>query len=73
MDPDEQLIFAVQRVQTGAEIHKLNNLLHQYVSACFIEDRKLAKHTEQQLRAFVREKNRERSTSRKVMRMPATC
>jgi hypothetical protein len=31
MKPDAELMLAVQRNQTGAEIHKLNNLLHQYM------------------------------------------
>jgi hypothetical protein len=73
MEPDEQLIFAVQRVQTGAEIHKLNNLLHQYMCACFVDDRSLAEHTQQKLMAFVGEKNRERNKNRRVMRVPARC
>jgi hypothetical protein len=32
MKPDWGLIVAVERNQTGSNIHKLNNLLHQYVS-----------------------------------------
>ena len=38
MKPDWGLIVAVERNQTGADIHKLNNLLHQYVCACHTEN-----------------------------------
>ena len=56
MKPDAGLIVAVQRVQTGAEIHKLNNLLHQYVCACHMENRKLADRARHELIAVVIEK-----------------
>ena len=56
MKPDVGLIVAVQRVQTGAEVHKLNNLLHQYVCACQLEDRKLADRARHELIAVVMEK-----------------
>ncbi len=42
MKPDMGLIVAVQRNQTGADVHKLNNLLHQYVCACYTENDTLA-------------------------------
>jgi hypothetical protein len=42
MKPDVSLIVAVQRNQTGADIHKLNNLLHKYVRACHAKNDTLA-------------------------------
>ncbi len=56
MKPDTGLIVAVHRVQTGAEIHKVNNLLHQYVCACHTENRKLADRAKHALIAVVSEK-----------------
>ena len=56
MKPDAGLIVAVHRVQTGAEVHKLNNLLHQYVCACHVEDRKLADRARHALIAVVTRK-----------------
>jgi tricorn protease-like protein len=58
MKPDLGLIVAVQRMQTGAEIHKLNNLLHQYVCACHTENHKLADRAKHELIAVVIEKER---------------
>jgi hypothetical protein len=42
MKPDAGLIVAVRRNQTGAHIHKINNLLNQYVLACHTDNRELA-------------------------------
>jgi hypothetical protein len=51
MKPDVGLIVAVQRNQTGANIHKLNNLLHQYVCACHTENEPLADRAKHELMA----------------------
>jgi hypothetical protein len=67
MKPDAGLIVAVHRVQTGAEVHKLNNLLHQYVCACHTENRKLADRARHELIAVVTEK--ESKTSIAMTRM----
>ena len=61
MKPDVGLIVAVQRNQTGAEIHKLNNLLHQYVCACHMENRKMADRAKHELIAVVIEKETKRA------------
>jgi hypothetical protein len=53
MKPDAGLIVAVQRNQTGSNIHKLNNLLHQYVCACYMKDHTLADQAKHQLMAVV--------------------
>lgn len=42
MNPDVGLIVAVQRNQTGADIHRLNNLLHLYMYACHTKNDTLA-------------------------------
>ncbi len=49
MKPDMGLIVAVQRNQTGADIHKLNNLLHQYVCACQSSNDTLADRAKHEL------------------------
>ena len=51
MKPDAGLIVAVQRNQTGANIHKLNNLLDQYVCACYMTDHTLADRAKHELMA----------------------
>jgi hypothetical protein len=64
MKPDLSLIVAVQRAQTGAEIHRLNNLLHQYVCACYTDNRKLAECARHELIAVVVEKESKRAIAR---------
>jgi hypothetical protein len=66
MKPDVGLIVAVQRNQTGAEIHKLNNLLHQYVCACHMENRKLAARAKHELIAAMIEKETKRALAVKL-------
>jgi tricorn protease-like protein len=56
MKPDLGLIVAVQRNQTGANIHKLNNLLNQYVCACHTENDKLAERAKHELIAVAIER-----------------
>jgi hypothetical protein len=56
MKPDVGLIVAVQRNQTGANIHKLNNLLHQYVCACHTSNSTLADRAKHELIAVVIER-----------------
>jgi hypothetical protein len=56
MKPDAGLIIAVQRNQTGADIHKLNNLLHQYVLACYAKNQRLADRTKHELLAVAIER-----------------
>jgi hypothetical protein len=51
MKPDVGLIVAVQRNQTGADVHKLNNLLHRYVCACHTENETLADRAKHELMA----------------------
>jgi hypothetical protein len=53
MEPDAGLIVAVQRMQSGAEIHKVNNLLHQYVCACHTENHQLATRAKHKLMAVM--------------------
>jgi predicted sugar kinase len=53
MKPDWGLIVAVERNQTGADIHRLNNLLHQYVCACHTENDTLAARAKHDLMAVV--------------------
>ena len=53
MKPDAGLIVAVQRNQTGANIHKLNNLLHQYEWACHAKNNTLADHARHELMAVL--------------------
>ncbi len=65
MKPDVGLIVAVHRIQTGAEVHKLNNLLHQYVCACHTENRKLADSARHELIAVVTEKESKTSIALK--------
>ena len=57
MRPDVGLIVAVQRNQTGANIHKLNNLLQQYVCACHSKNDTLAERAKHDLMAVVIEQN----------------
>ena len=56
MKRDVGLIVAVQRNQTGADIHKLNNLLHQYVCACHTKNDSLADRAKHDLMAVVIER-----------------
>ena len=49
MKPDWGLIVAVERNQTGSNIHKLNNLLHQYVCACHTENDMVADRAKHEL------------------------
>ncbi len=56
MTPDVGLIVAVQRNQTGADVHKLNNLLHQYVWACYTENETLAYRAKHELTAVMIER-----------------
>jgi predicted sugar kinase len=53
MKPDWGLIVAVERNQTGSNIHKLNNLLHQYVCACHTENDTVADRAKHELMAVV--------------------
>jgi hypothetical protein len=57
MKPDVGLIVAVQRNQTGADIHKLNNLLNQYVCACHAKNARLANRAKHELIAVVIERD----------------
>jgi hypothetical protein len=56
MKPDVGLIVAVQRNQTGADIHKLNNLLHLYVCACDTRNDTLADRAKHDLMAVMIER-----------------
>lgn len=56
MKPDAGLIVAVQRNQTGADTHKLNNLLHLYMNACYLTNHALADSAKQKLMAVLIEK-----------------
>ena len=56
MKPDWGLIVAVERNQTGADIHKLNNLLHQYVCACHAKNDTLADRSKHELMAVLIER-----------------
>ncbi len=58
MKPDVGLIVAVQRNQTGADVHRLNNLLHLYVCACYAKDNALADRGKHELMAVLIEKER---------------
>jgi hypothetical protein len=62
MKPDVGLIVAVQRNQTGADIHKLNNLLHQYVCACYTKNDTLADRAKHELTAVVIEREWKQAT-----------
>ena len=57
MKPDVGLIVAVRRNQTGAHIHKINTLLHQYVLACHTDNRELADDARHELIAVVSPKH----------------
>ena len=61
MKPDMGLIVAVQRNQTGANIHKLNNLLNQYVCACHTENYTLADRGKRELMAVLIEREQKQS------------
>jgi hypothetical protein len=61
MKPDVGLIVAVQRNQTGADIHKLNNLLHQYQCACHAKNDTLADRAKHELMAVLIEKERKQA------------
>ena len=56
MKPDVGLIVAVQRNQTGANVHKLNNLLNQYFCACHAENDTLANRAKHELMAVAIER-----------------
>ena len=62
MKPDWGLIVAVERNQTGADIQKLNNLLHQYVCACHTKNDLLADRAKHELIAVVIEKEVKQTT-----------
>ena len=62
MKPDAGLIVAVQRNQTGADIHKLNNLLHQYVCACHTKNDTLASRAKHELTAVMIEREWNQAT-----------
>jgi hypothetical protein len=62
MKPDAGLIIAVQRNQTGADIHRLNNLLHQYVCACHTKNQTLADCTKHELLAVAIERGWKQAT-----------
>jgi hypothetical protein len=72
MKPDVQLMIAVQRVQSGAEIHKLNNLLHQYMCACHAENRPLADRAKHKLMAVVLQKQWQRKLAANAELLPRT-
>jgi hypothetical protein len=59
MKPESDLIVAVQRKQTGADVHILNNLLHQYVCACHTKNDALAARAKHQLMAALISKRME--------------
>lgn len=56
MKPDAGLVVAVQRNQTGADTHKLNNLLHLYMCACYTRNHTLADRAKHKLMAVLIEK-----------------
>lgn len=56
MKPDAGLIVAVQRNQTGADIHELNNLLHVYMCACHTTNHTLADRAKHKLTAVLIER-----------------
>jgi hypothetical protein len=56
------LIVAVQRNRTGANIHKLNNLLHQYVWACHAKNNTLADRAKHELMAMMIEREWNQAT-----------
>ncbi len=62
MKPDMGLIIAVHRNQTGADTHKLNNLLHQYVCACHTENETLAYRAKHELTAVMIEREWNQAT-----------
>jgi hypothetical protein len=62
MKPDMGLIVAVQRNQTGANIHKLNNLLNQYVCACHTKNNTVANRAKHDLMAVVTEREWKQAT-----------
>ena len=62
MKPDVSLIVAVQRNQTGADTHKLNNLLHQYVCACYTKNDTLAGRAKHELMAVMIEREWNQAT-----------
>ena len=62
MKPDVGLVVAVQRNQTGADIHTLNNLLHQYVLACYAKNDTLADRAKHDLIAVLIERERKQAT-----------
>ncbi len=62
MKPDVGLIVAVQRHQTGADIHKINNLLHQYMCACHTDNSMLADRAKHELTAVMIEREWNQAT-----------
>ena len=62
MKPDMGLIVAVQRNQTGANIHTINNLLHQYVLACYAKNHMLADCARHNLMAVLIEREWRQAT-----------
>jgi hypothetical protein len=61
MKPDAGLIVAVQRNQTGANIHTLNNMFQKYLWACYAKDHTLADRAKHDLIAVLIEKERKRA------------
>ena len=55
--PDVGLIVAVRRNQTGAHIHKINNLVYQYELACHTNNRELADDARHALIAVIQLKH----------------
>ena len=60
MKPDVSLIVAVQRHQTGANVHTLNNLLARYVLACSANHSAMAESAKQDLIVTLVENERKR-------------
>lgn len=61
MEPDVTLIVAVQRHQTGANVHALNNLLARYVFACSADKYTVADRARHELVATLVEDEAKRS------------
>jgi hypothetical protein len=53
MKPDVGLVVAVQRNQTGADIHTVNNLLHIYINRCYLNDHTLADRAKHELMSML--------------------
>ena len=68
MEPEIGLVVAVQRTQTGADVHRLNNLLQRYVLACYAENAALAACAKDELVATLID--RERTKAGRCPRIP---